>query len=68
MSDAERIEKALVIAERFGGFADQPHHGAWVIDQMVRALAGDGYDEFVRWAKAGDEGPDTYTWNVGIAP
>lgn len=68
MSDAERIEKALELAVRFGGFANQPHHGAWVIDQMVRTLSGDGYDELVREAKAGEDGTGTYGWDEGIAP
>lgn len=35
---------------------------------MVRTLAGDRYDEVVREAKAGKDGPETYEWNVGIAP
>ena len=35
---------------------------------MVRALAGDQYDEVVAAAKSGEDGPETYDWNVGIAP
>ena len=64
MSD---VNKALELARRFGGI-DGDHHKAWVIDQMVRALTGDGYDAFVTAAKSGEDGPDTYEWNVGIAP
>jgi hypothetical protein len=63
----ERIEKAIDLAVRYGGI-DGEHHKTWVIDQMVRALAGDGYDEIVRDAKAGEDGPETYSWDVGIAP
>ena len=62
-----RATKALEMAHRFGGI-DGDHHKAWVIDQMVRALTGDGYDEFVRDAKVGDDGPETYDWDCGIAP
>ena len=61
------IEQALELAVRYGGI-DGAHHKAWVIDQMVRVLAGDGYEELVREAKSGDDGPETYDWNVGIAP
>ena len=67
MTTDERIEKAIDLAVRYGGI-DGEHHKTWVIDQMVRALAGDGYDEIVRDAKAGEDGPETYSWDVGIAP
>lgn len=63
----KRISDALRIAMRYGGI-DGEHHKAWVIDQMVRALAGDKYDSFVDVAKAGEDGPDTYAWETGIAP
>jgi hypothetical protein len=35
---------------------------------MVRALTGDGYAAFVAKARAGQDGPETYEWNEGIAP
>lgn len=63
----ERLQKAIHIAIRFGGICGD-HHKAWVIDQMVRALAGDKYEQVVKDAKAGDDGPDTYDWDVGIPP
>ena len=58
--------KALEIARRYGGI-DGDHHKAWVIDQMVRALTPN-YRRFVADAKAGEDGPETYTWDTGIAP
>lgn len=66
MTDAEKILAALKIAE-YGAF-DGSHHKMWVIDQMVRALTGDRYDEWVTAFKAGNDGPDTYEWDCGIAP
>jgi hypothetical protein len=60
-------QAALEVAQRHGG-TDGDHHKAWVIDQMVRALTGDGYDQFVTDTCAGEEGPDSYFWGVGIAP
>ncbi len=61
------IEKALDIARRYGGI-DGSHHRAWVIDQMVRALTGSTYNDFVADACNGEDGPNTYEWDIGIAP
>lgn len=60
-------KEALDLILRYGGI-DGSHHKTWVIDQVVRALTGDGYEEWVRNAKAGEDGPDTYSWDEGIAP
>ncbi len=62
-----RIEKAIDLAIRYGGI-DGAHHKAWVIDQMVRALAGEDYVQLIKDACAGEYGPDTYGWDEGIAP
>lgn len=55
---------ALDIAHRHGG-TDGAQHKAWVLDQMVRALTGPGYAQWVSAHKAGEDGPDTYTWDEG---
>ena len=65
--DDPRIHAAIDIAVRYGGI-DGDHHKAWVIDQMVRVLAGDVYDSVVKLACAGDDGPNTHEWDVGIPP
>lgn len=62
-----RIEAALDIARRFGQ-TDGDHHKAWVIDQMVRALTGDTYAETIRDWNHGEDGPDTFSWDVGTPP
>jgi hypothetical protein len=67
MTDAEAIEQAIELAVRFGGI-DGDHHKAWVIDQMIRILAREKYDDIVREARAGEDGPETYDWDTGIAP
>ena len=69
MTPTERIEKALDIAKN-DAMIDGAHHKQWVIDQMVRALADTPirYKRFIRDAKAGEEGPQTYEWDEGIAP
>lgn len=61
------IEEAILIAVQFGGIEGE-HHINWVIDQMVRILSGKNYDEIVKNACDGDEGPNTYKWDIGIAP
>ncbi len=66
MKRREKIAAALELIHRYGGI-DGDHHKQWVLDQVVRALADD-YDAWVREHKAGDDGPDTYEWDEGIAP
>jgi len=52
----DSINRAVDVAMRFGT-TDGEHHKAWVIDQMLRALLGDGYQ-----AAVGDD------WEEGIEP
>jgi len=47
---------------------DGGHHKAWVIDQMVRKLIGTEYEKWVKEFKEGEDGPETYSWDAGIAP
>jgi hypothetical protein len=63
----DRVGVALSIAARYGGI-DGDHHKAWVIDQMVRVLTGDTYKGFISSVCSGEDGPNTYSWDVGIAP
>ena len=63
----EKIKKAIDIAVRYGGI-DGVHHKDWVIDQMVRILAGKNYNNIINDACDGEDGPDTYEWDCGIAP
>lgn len=67
MTDAQRIYSALEVARQYGGI-EGDHHKAWVIDQMVRCLLDGGYEQWVRAAKEGEDGPDTYEWEVGTPP
>ena len=50
------------------GQIDGDHHKAWVIDQMVRALTGDHYDEWVRGYETGQDPDELYDWDTGIVP
>ncbi|MCW1830146.1 hypothetical protein OLZ31_25315 [Enterobacter asburiae] len=65
--EQQRIDRAIELACRFGS-TDELHHLQWVVDQMVRELAGSRYDQIVAEAKAGEDGENTYAWHVGIAP
>lgn len=65
--DWNKIQAALALAFDYGGI-DGAHHKAWVIDQIVRALAGDRYEAFVTQVQLGMDGPETYKWDCGIAP
>ena len=55
------------LIEQFGGI-DGEHHKQWVIDQIVQVLTGEDYPEWVADMKDGEDGPDTFTWEEGIAP
>lgn len=67
MTEQQRIEVAINLAVQYGGI-DGNHHKAWVIDQMVRVLAGDNYKRIVADARNGNDGPETYEWDTGVAP
>jgi len=66
MNDSERIKTAMDIIEEYG-FIDGAHHKQWVLDQIVRVLASD-YERWVDGYCFGEDGPDTYEWDTGIAP
>ena len=67
MSLLSKIEGAINIALEYGGI-DGAHHKDWVIDQIVRTLAGNRYDTIIAKACDGEEGPNTYDWDCGTAP
>lgn len=63
----DRINEAINLAVRYGSI-DGDHHKAWVIDGMIRALAGGEYDRIVAEACNGEDGPNTDEWDIGISP
>jgi hypothetical protein len=80
-SKGKRIANALTIVA--DGMFDGDHHKTWYIDQMVRALLGcpiefheaidcrGESEEYLAWVAAyedGENGPETYSWDEGIAP
>ena len=65
--ERDRIEKALHTALNYKGF-DGAHHKDWCIDKMIRDLTGSKYEEFIKKYKEGNDGPETYEYDPGIAP
>lgn len=61
------VKTALAVAGAYGQ-DDGAHHKAWVIDQMVRLLTGPSYDNWIAAYRAGEDGPETYSWDEGIPP
>ncbi len=60
----QRILQAVDIAEQNAMF-DGSHHKMWVIDQMLRALLGNTYDD---WVARYNEDEEYEDWDTGIAP
>lgn len=67
MLDGQRIVDALDIIYNYGSI-DGAHHKQWVLDQVVHALTGDEYELWVATMCSGEDGPNTYEWDCGIAP
>jgi hypothetical protein len=63
----EPTERALDVIFSYGGI-DGSHHKQWVLDQVVRALTGEKYEEWVKKFEQGEDGPNTYSWDTGTAP
>lgn len=67
LTSDDRIAEAMQLIFNYGGI-DGAHHKQWVLDQVIRALAGDGYEQWVKVFEDGEDGPKTYEWDQGIAP
>jgi len=62
-----KVQEALDLIKNYGGI-DGGHHKQWVLDQVVRKLTGFGYEAWVTGHNDGEDGPETYIWDEGIAP
>lgn len=61
------IEQILDLIFQYGQIGGE-HHKMWIIDQIVRILTVDKYDDWVKNYSYDTKTGDTYTWNIGIAP
>ena len=66
-TDKEKIERAIEVGIAYGD-TDGAHHKMWVIDQMLRILAGSMYNDLIKEYCNGQDGEDTYSHDCGIAP
>ncbi len=65
-SHVDSIVRVLDLITQYGGI-DGGHHKQWLLDKIVEILAVD-YKQWVREYEDGEDGPNTYSWDVGIAP
>ena len=63
----EERQKVLDLIFEYGQI-DGGHHKMWVIDQIVRILTKDKYNEWVKNYVYDEETGDVYSWDKGIAP
>ena len=65
----DRIDQALYLIDTYGGIEGNCHK-TWVLDQVVRFLCvtDKKYQEWVRKHQQGEDGPETYFWETGVAP
>lgn len=63
----EESKKVLDLIFEYGQI-DGEHHKMWVIDQIVRILTKDKYNEWIKNYVYDEETGDTYSWDKGIAP
>lgn len=61
-----RLNAALSIAVDHI-FYDGAHHKQYGLDQIVRIISGEKYSELVASETVGEDGPDTFVWDEGIA-
>ena len=56
-------QRAAAIAIKYGDIGGA-HHKQWVIDQMLRLIAGDAYTTLIEYYEQDGENK----WDTGIAP
>lgn len=67
MNNKQRMIDAINLALRYGQI-DGSHHKMWVIDQIIRILTGENYEDVIKHYRQGENGEHTYDWDCGIAP
>ena len=57
----------LDLIMQWGG-VDGAHHKQWLLNEIVKAITRDDYKKWVELYEEGEDGPNTYEWDTGIAP
>ncbi len=63
----KKLDEVMAMVEQYGQI-DGDHNKAWVLDQIARTIKGKRYKAWVKAMRAGEDGPDTYGYEEGIAP
>lgn len=64
----DKIAEALSLLWCWGQYEGETQQQVWLLDQVVRLLTGDQYDDWVRRRNAGDGLPDKTPWSTGKSP
>jgi chemotaxis methyl-accepting protein methylase len=68
MSNEQKIKEVLSLIYQYGGI-DGSHHKQWLLNKILETLLeGEEYNEFITEYCDGEDGPNTYFWDKGIAP
>lgn len=63
----DKNAEVLELIFEYGGI-DGSHHKQWLINEIVKKITGDKYQEWVNEYQDGEDGPQTYIWDEGINP
>jgi len=66
-SDKQKLDVIENLITSYGQI-DGDHHKLWVINEIIKVITGDEYQQWVNVYCDGEDGPNTYGWDTGIAP
>lgn len=69
MTQTSVVQGSIDLIIQYGQI-DGAHHKMWVLDQVLRKLAGDQYTQLVKESEGDPDDEDNYygEWDTGIAP
>jgi len=62
--EGDRVQKAVELILRYG-MIDGAHHKQWILDQVLRVLLADSYNDTIAQYNTDD---DYAPWDAGIPP
>lgn len=67
LKQEKKCKDVLELIVKYGGI-EGPHNKQWVLDQIVRIIEGDNYENWLAKYQEGEDGSHTCTWDQGKAP
>lgn len=67
LTDEQRIVKAVSMVLDSVHY-DGEHHKQWTLDQVLRILTGEEYENVIAKFETGEDGTQAYEWDTGVAP